>query len=73
MSTAGSGDVLTGMIAALIGQGYPPGDAALAGAFLHGKAGDLAAGGGHPVVATDLIRAIPGAWEAVFGRYSGLN
>ena len=43
MATAGSGDVLTGVITALIGQGYEPLRAAVLGAYLHGKAGDLAA------------------------------
>lgn len=43
MATAGSGDVLTGVLTALVGQGYEPLRAAVLGAYLHGKAGDLAA------------------------------
>ncbi|GAB2771866.1 NAD(P)H-hydrate dehydratase [Salinimicrobium soli] len=43
MATAGSGDVLTGIIASLISQGYEPLVAAVLGVYLHGKAGDLAA------------------------------
>lgn len=43
MATAGSGDVLTGVLTALIGQGYEPLRAAILGAYLHGKAGDIAA------------------------------
>jgi hydroxyethylthiazole kinase-like uncharacterized protein yjeF len=57
MSTAGSGDVLTGIILSLLAQGYPPSDAALLGAFLHGLAGDLAATdiSQEALIATDII------------------
>lgn len=43
MATAGAGDVLSGVIASLISQGYEPLNAAVFGVYLHGKAGDLAA------------------------------
>jgi len=43
MATGGSGDVLTGLITGLLAQGMPSLDAALAGVYLHGLAGDLAA------------------------------
>lgn len=42
MATAGSGDVLSGVILSLLAQHYKPGDAAIAGVFLHGLSGDLA-------------------------------
>ena len=42
MATAGSGDVLTGLLIALLAQGYPMLDTCLMGTYLHGKAGDLA-------------------------------
>ncbi len=42
MATAGSGDVLTGILTGLLAQGYDPVDAALVGTWLHGMAGDLA-------------------------------
>ncbi|NJW52553.1 NAD(P)H-hydrate dehydratase [Salinimicrobium oceani] len=58
MATAGSGDVLTGVITALIGQGYEPLRAAVLGVYLHGKAGDLCAEkfSYEGVVAGDIAR-----------------
>jgi NAD(P)H-hydrate epimerase len=69
MATAGSGDVLTGVIAALIGQGLKRFEAAALGVHLHGLAGDLAAEalGQVSVMATDLIDFLP----AAFGRLTG--
>ena len=56
MATAGTGDVLTGVIASLIGQGQAPGPAALAGACLHAAAGDRAREQGmHGMTAGDLL------------------
>jgi NAD(P)H-hydrate epimerase len=43
MATAGSGDTLTGILLGLLAQGFSPENAALAGVYLHGLAGDLAA------------------------------
>lgn len=65
MATGGSGDVLTGMIAALIGQGMTPFDAAIAGVYFHGLAGDLAAKrlGQVSMIATDIIDALPEAFQ----------
>jgi NAD(P)H-hydrate epimerase len=61
MATAGSGDVLTGMIAAFIGQGMSVPDAASKGAYFHGKAGDLAARSKSMIslIASDIIDKIP--------------
>ena len=64
MATAGSGDVLTGLIAALLAQGLGAWDAARLGVYLHGLAGDLGAEdmGTHSLVAGDLIDHLPGAF-----------
>jgi ADP-dependent NAD(P)H-hydrate dehydratase len=69
MATAGSGDVLTGVIAALTGQGLSPFDAAVLGAYLHGLAGDLAAQhiGQVSLISRDLIDFLPEA----FRRHAG--
>ena len=60
MATAGSGDVLTGMLTGLIAQGYAPRDAALTGVYLHGLSGDLAAEkrSMESIIASDIIENI---------------
>ena len=65
MSTGGSGDVLTGIIAGLLAQKTKPLDAALLGVWLHGRAGDLAAGreGTYGLMARHLVEYLPGAVE----------
>ncbi|MBI5150470.1 MAG: NAD(P)H-hydrate dehydratase [Candidatus Omnitrophica bacterium] len=67
MATAGSGDVLTGMVAALLGQGLSGFEAAKFGAWWHGKAGDLAARRKTraAMIASDIIEEIPNALKAV--------
>jgi len=61
MATAGSGDVLTGCIAALLAQGLSPFEAALCGVYLHGLAGELAAVtvGEIGMLAGDITAALP--------------
>ena len=57
MATAGSGDVLTGILLSLMAQGYNPAEAALLGTYVHGLAGDLAASetGQQALIASDII------------------
>jgi NAD(P)H-hydrate epimerase len=64
MSTAGSGDVLAGVIGALLGQGLTQDASAVSGVYLHGTAGDLAAQkkGIHGMIASDMIRFLPDAF-----------
>jgi NAD(P)H-hydrate epimerase len=64
MATAGSGDVLTGILTALLARGYQQREACLLGVYLHGLAGDLAARelGEESLVASDLINYLPKAF-----------
>jgi hydroxyethylthiazole kinase-like uncharacterized protein yjeF len=71
LATAGSGDVLSGLAGALLAQGLAPAQAGLAGAYLHGLAGRLAAAGSGdatgqaPIGASDLVRALPAAFRSL--------
>jgi ADP-dependent NAD(P)H-hydrate dehydratase len=64
MATAGSGDVLTGVITALLGQGLTDFDAAVLGVYIHGLAGDIAAEktGQVSLIATDIAQALTDAF-----------
>lgn len=65
MATGGSGDVLTGIITGLLAQGYPAVQAAIAGVYLHGLAGDLAVSYSSPesLIASDLIEYLGQAFH----------
>jgi NAD(P)H-hydrate epimerase len=65
MATAGSGDVLTGIITGLLARGYKQQDACLIGMFIHGLAGDIAARelGQESVIASDIIHYLPQAFK----------
>ena len=65
MATAGSGDVLTGIITGLLARGYNREDACIVGMYLHGLAGDLAAKqlGKESLMAGDIVSYLPQAFE----------
>ncbi|OGW75318.1 MAG: NAD(P)H-hydrate dehydratase [Omnitrophica bacterium RBG_13_46_9] len=67
MSTAGVGDVLTGMISSFVGQGIDPYSAAVIGVYLHGLAGDIAAKekGPFSLIARDILDKLPKAIQSV--------
>lgn len=61
MATGGSGDVLSGILLSLLGQGLPPFEAAVLGVYLHALSGDMAAAdkGEHGMTPSDLIEQLP--------------
>lgn len=65
IATAGSGDVLTGIITSLLAQGYSPEDSAILGVYLHGLSGDcyIKKGGEESLIAHDLIDCLPKAFH----------
>lgn len=69
MATGGSGDVLTGIILSLLAQNYKPSNAAILGVYLHGVAGDLAAGEScfESIIASDIINCIGKAFNNIRG------
>jgi len=69
MGTGGSGDVLAGLIAGLCAEGAEPHAAAIAGVYVHGLAGDLAAEalGRRAMLAGDILRHLHGAFRALLG------
>lgn len=68
MAKGGSGDVLAGLILSLLGQGMPPLQAAAAGVWLHGRAGDLAARARsfRGMTPCDLLETLPLVWRDDF-------
>lgn len=70
MATAGAGDVLTGVIASFMAQGYQPEHAATIGVFVHGLAGDIASDelGEYGVVASDISNRLGRAIKAIIDR-----
>ena len=70
LAKGGSGDVLTGIITALISRGYEPSDAAFLGVYLHGLAADIAIQDIHPesLLASDVIAYISEAFEYLYEK-----
>ncbi|GAB4539504.1 MAG: NAD(P)H-hydrate dehydratase [Thermodesulfovibrionia bacterium] len=70
MAKAGTGDVLTGMVSALLAQGLSPRDACIVGVYLHGLSGDMASEkkGVYSVTASDIIRMIPSGFKGILER-----
>lgn len=67
MATAGTGDVLTGMISAFLAQGLSPLNASILGVYMHGLIGDIVAEkkGKHSLIASDIINTIPSAFRTL--------
>jgi hydroxyethylthiazole kinase-like uncharacterized protein yjeF len=65
LATGGSGDVLAGLVGSLLAAGLSPSKAAVAGAFVHGLAGRIAAVGNRPVTSADVAAALPGAIASI--------
>jgi NAD(P)H-hydrate epimerase len=70
MATAGSGDVLAGILVGLLAQGLPADETARLGTMVHSRAGDIAAGefGRRGMIAGDMIRALPYVWRELEGE-----
>jgi len=70
MATAGSGDVLTGIITGLLARGYKQPDAATIGMYVHGLAGDIAARkvGMESLMASDIIECLPQAFMMLYEK-----
>ncbi len=68
LSTAGTGDILCGLIAGLVSQGLSVEEAAICGTFVHGLAGDLISGEGLGIKAGDILLRLPQAFSAIAKR-----
>ena len=75
MATAGSGDVLTGILLGLRTQGYSAKDTLVIGAYIHGKAGDLAAQklGAISMTAHDIVDNLPYVWKELDDKSKSIH
>lgn len=75
MATAGTGDVLAGILGALLARGHTPWDAVTAGVYLHGLAGDRAQArkGPESMLAADVLEALPEAIRSLGGAAFGVS
>lgn len=75
MASGGSGDVLTGILAGLLGQKLSPWEATRLGVYLHGLAGDVAAEkfGQESMIASDLVASIPAAMQQLRRAWDALE
>ena len=74
LATAGTGDVLAGVLGTLVAAGLPGPDAAALAALLHGRAGRLASRDGlHPLVALDVADSLPEAIGTILADAQDLN
>jgi NAD(P)H-hydrate epimerase len=71
MATAGSGDVLTGIITGLLAQGYTSLESSILGVFLHGLAGDLVVShtGEEALIARDIINHLGKSFQHLYGKF----
>jgi NAD(P)H-hydrate epimerase len=76
LACAGTGDVLAGLIAGLLAQGIQPYQAAVAGTFIHGLAGEIAVsevGTAASVLASDVLDMIPKSISSIMAQFATRN
>lgn len=75
MGTGGSGDILTGLVAALIAQGYSPYDGAVYGCYIHGRAGDYVKDklGETGMIASDVLNELPMVFKDIYSLKSNYS
>jgi ADP-dependent NAD(P)H-hydrate dehydratase / NAD(P)H-hydrate epimerase len=71
MAKGGSGDVLTGILTALLAQGYSAEETAILGVYLHGLAGDIGSQekGTYALIATDLVEFLPQSFKSIVNKF----